>query len=424
MTFKISQSPIVTNDNFKNNQSWISQLFQPRNSLKVFSFILIIIYTLIPLSMYLLFDSEVVFLKLAILTAISVVFLWFGSSITLFDSRFSLNAIRFKLNSNIFHILVWVGFLAFVIITFSTAPSIPILSSLQGASANELSFERGDFLKNRVGAELLLLYMSTIFTNTLVPYSIVLLYLKKSKFRHFFAFLFFLFCISFLAKALFLNLALPLLAYFAITKKLNKKAIVIGTLGPVLILLSSTILSLGGGHDSTVSASADNADYMSAQYIPSTPISFVIWRAVAVPIYTATDTLIVHEHQFHDEPLLGATSSLLSAIFGLERINLERYVFEHQFGSWNEIANANAVFIVDAYANFGYLGVIFFGIFIGLIFRWFRLSADVGFQSLWPLFAFVLFNASFIGMLLSNGFLYMLFHSLFLSVVNPKKSHD
>ena len=122
--------------------------------------------------------------------------------------------------------------------------------------------------------------------------------------------------------------------------------------------------------------------------------------------------------------LLGATSSLLSAVFGLERINLERFVFEHQFGGWNDTANANAVYIVDAYANFGYVGVVIFGLFIGQIFRWFRLSSDGAFKSLWVIFAFTLFNASLIGMLFSNGFLYMIFHTLFVSVPSVRKSNE
>ena len=152
---------------------------------------------------------------------------------------------------------------------------------------------------------------------------------------------------------------------------------------------------------------------MSAVYQPISPLDYFVWRAFAVPIYTAADTLIVHEQKYKGELLMGSTSSFLSSVFGLQRVNLERYVFEYQFGGWNETANSNAVFIVDAYANFGLLGVIFFSLFVGQLFRWFRISPDIGFKSLWPLFAFILFNASLIGTLFSNGFLYMVLHALF-----------
>ena len=424
MAFNILIEPNVLKNNPIFSKSWIKSLLLPRNGLAAFSGILFIIYTIIPTSLYVFFDSEVVFIKLAVITCISIASMWIGSFIPLVDFQFKPTAFRLKINVNWFHFVVWTIFLIFVVITFATAPSIPIISSLQGASADELSQERGDFLKGRVGAEIILLYMSTIFTNTVIPYSIILMYSNKSKYRHLFASLFFIFCISFLVKALFLNLILPLLAYLAIVNKLNKKIIIIGGLGSVFLLIFSTVLSLDESHDSGGAASISAVEYMSAGYVPTSSLDYFAWRAFAVPIYTASDTLLVHEQQFREQPLMGATSNLLSTLFGLDRINLERFVFEHQFGSWNETANANAVFVVDAYANFGYLGVIIFGLFVGQIFRWFRLSSDIGFKSLWPLFAFVLFNASLIGMLLSNGFAYMLLHSLFFSITSDGKSYD
>jgi hypothetical protein len=405
-------------------QPWIAKLLHPRNGLKAFSGVLLLIYALIPACIYTFFNPELIFLKLSLLSCLAIAAMWLGSLIPLFDSRFKTGAARLELNSNFFHTVTWVIFFVFVTVTFLTAPSIPLISAIQGATADTLSQERGDFLKIRVGAEMALLYISTILTNTIIPYSIVLLYASNSKFRHFLAVSFFIFCISFLAKALFLNLVLPLLAYLAIVNKLNKKAVTIGVLGSILILFFGTALSLGNGDDASFDFTTTVAEYISATYVPTNPLDYFAWRAFAVPIYTATDTLLVHAQQFGDQPLMGATSSLLSAIFDLERINLERYVFEYQFGEWNEAANANAVFIVDAYANFGYAGVIIFSLFVGQIFRLFRLSSDVGFKSLWPLFAFVLFNASLIGMLLSNGFLYMLFHALFFSVASNRKSHD
>lgn len=407
-----------------NQQFWIAKLLNPRNGLKAFCGVLFIIYALIPACIYAFLNPAPIFLKLSLLTCLAVVAMWLGSTMQLFDARFKTDAVRLKINSNLFHTVTWTIFLVFVAVTLVTAPSIPLISALNGATADALSQERGDFLKSRVGVEMALLYISTILTNTIVPYSIVLLYAGKSKYRHFLAVLFFMFCISFLAKSLFLNLVFPLLAYLAIVNKLSKKVIALGVIGPILILFFSIVLSLGEGDDAVVDVTTTNAEYMSAIYVPTSPVDYLLWRTFAVPIFTATDTLLVHAQQFDDQPLMGATSNLLSAIFGMERINLERYVFEHQFGSWNETANANAVFIVDAYANFGYAGVIIFGLFVGQIFRWFRISSDVGFKSLWLVFAFVLFNASLIGMLLSNGFLYMILHALFFSVVSDKKFYD
>ena len=161
--------------------------------------------------------------------------------------------------------------------------------------------------------------------------------------------------------------------------------------------------------------------FFSATYIPPDTISYLIWRSVGVPVFTATDTLLVHRELFSGQPLMGATSSLISALFGIERINLERFVFEHQFGSWNEIANANAVFITDAFVNFGWIGVILFSMIVGQVFRWFRLSKDIAFRAQWINFAFMIFSASLIGTLLSNWWIFMFFNAFLLRVGSNAK---
>jgi hypothetical protein len=379
------------------------------------------VYGLIPLAAYLFVVPEPSFLHLAWLTSLAIMGLLIGSRISLLDARFGPRALRIAIPAPAFHTATWLVFIVFVAVTFLTAPSIPLVSALQGVSAESLSQERGDFLKGRSGAGIALLYISTFLTNTVAPYSVVLLYATRARVRHVLAGLFFLFCISFMQKALFLNLVLPLLALFAITNRLPARSALSVTLGSILVLLIGTYLSLGETGEGA--AAAVGANYLSAIYAPSNPLDYFAWRAFAVPIFTATDTLVVHTEQFGGRPLLGATSSLIASIFGMERINIERFVFEHQFGSWNEIANSNAVFITDAFVNFGYAGVIAFAAFIGVIFRWFRISRDVGFKSLWPLLAFILFSAPLIGMLLSNGFLYMLFHALFIKIIPSGKSH-
>lgn len=295
------------------------------------------------------------------------------------------------------------------------------MSAFSGVSPEDLSQERGDFLKGREGGAIALLYLSSILTNTIVPYSIVILYIIRSRYRHIFAFAFFLFCISFLQKALFLNLILPLAAYFAFSNRYSTRTYIFLATGSLLVLIVATFLAMGG--DGVVATRA-SGDYFSATYVALSPLDYLIWRAFSVPVFTAVDTLLVHQNWLGDRPLLGATSNLLAAISGVERINLERLVFEYQFGSWNEIANANAVFLVDAYVNFSWIGVIVFGVSTGIIFRWFRISQDVAFKALWPLFAFVIFSGPLIGMLLSNGFLYMLFHALFIRVGNHDRKFN
>lgn len=391
----------------------IRRLLDPDKGLYVFCCALALAYGIAPLAIYAFHPGGGSYFTLALITFCSIGAMFAGSRFSLFDHRFRRAAARLFIPEHLFNFTTWGVFLVFFFVTLATAPSVPILSALQGATGSELSDERGAFLKGRQGAEIALLYVSTFLVNTVVPYSIVLLYLRRSKWRHLSAAVFLMFCVSFMQKSLFLNLTLPLLVFMAYSRQLGRRAFSAIAIGSIALLLVTTTLSLRSEDNA---GAARGGDYLSAMYAPSGPVEYFLWRSLAVPIFTASDTLVVHAQQFQSRPLLGATSTLLSSVFGMPRINLERYVFEHQFGGWNEIANSNAVFIVEGYVNFGWIGVVLFGFFVGMVFRWFRLAQDPAFKSLWILFAFILFSAGLIGMLLSNGFAYMLFHALYFRV--------
>ena len=162
--------------------------------------------------------------------------------------------------------------------------------------------------------------------------------------------------------------------------------------------------------------------YFSSKYVPVSTLDFFTWRIIAVPVFTAVDTLIVFSERFQEHYFMGATGLFLASVLGLERINMERLVFEYEFGSWNEIANANSVFFIDAFVNFGWFGVIFISIFVGQIFRLLFLSKDIAFKSLWLLLSLKLFSGSFLGLLFSNGFIYIIFHVLFLKLKTKRIS--
>jgi hypothetical protein len=378
----------------------------------VFSGVLLLAYAVVPAAVYLTILPERVFLQLALITVVGVGALVIGAHLPVFDTRFVSQERWLNIDWRLFVGACWLAFVAFVVITFATAPTIPIISVLQGASAEALSQERGEFLKGRAGPAILLLYVGAFMVNTLVPYTIVIAYAARSRLRHLFALAFFLFCVSFLQKALFLNMVLPLTVYFAMKGKLGGFRAALGIAGSVLVLIAATYLSLGEGGPTDVGEAMLAADILSAAFKPANAMEYFLWRAFAVPVFTATDTLVVHASYFDARPLWGATSSFLAALFGFERVNLERFVFEYQFGGWNDLANSNTVFLVDGFVNFGWVGVVSFGLSIGQLFRWFRFSRDVGFRSLWLLVAFVLFSSPLIGFLLGNGFLYMLGHAL------------
>lgn len=396
---------------------WAEVLLHPGSGLTVFAMAVGIIYGVVPLVIYETVLPAESFARLASITAVGVCAMLLGGRLPLFDGRFRRDATRLVIDENILVGAIWSFFALFVLVTFATARTIPLLSAIRGVDPAILSEQRGAFLKGRRGAEIGLLYLSTLFVNTLLPYTVVLLYAEQSRLRHWFAGSFLFFSISFLQKALFLNLVLPLLAYFAFARKLRGTKATTAFVASAALLLVGVTLSFAT--PASPAAAATPADFLTAKFAPTSPIQYFLWRAFAVPIFTATDTLLVHADYFDGRALLGATSSLIAGLFGMERINLERFVFEYQFGGWNDTANSNAVFLVDAYVNFSWWGVIVFGLVVGQVFRWFRLSKDSAFSSLWPLFALVLFSASLIGMLFSNGFLLMMFFALVMRPIRP-----
>ena len=395
-------------------EKWVGWLFSTRNALTIFCIALFIVYALTPLLLWATTPVDDTFAQLALLTLCSIGAMLIGSQIPLFDSRFRQNETRLYIPSIFFHLPIWSIFIIFVIVTLTTAPSIPIIDAILGTPPDELSQRRGDFLKTRTGPEAALIYISTIFSSALIPYSIVLLFLNNSRYRYASLLFFLAFSVSFLQKVLFLNAILPLITYFALAHKISKKMVFTTAFAATGLVILLTLATTSNSND--YSSQTSLPIYFTSTYLPTSSLDYLIWRAVAVPTFTATDTLTVFNSLFNETYLLGSTSSLLSTIFGLERVNLERHVFEHQFGSWNEVANANAVFITDAYANFGATGIIIYSLIAGQAFRWFRLSKDIAFKSLWPVFAFILFSASLIGAIFSNGFLLVFFIGIFLKI--------
>lgn len=158
------------------SQPWMARLNNQENGLKTYSGLLLIIYVAIPAFMYVFLFSDAKFLKLSLLSCLALAAMWLGSLASLFDSRFKTRAVRLKLNSDLFHALTWIILLVFLLVTFITAPSIPLISELQGATADAIGQERGDFFKIGIDAEIALLYISKILVSAVTSCSIVSLH--------------------------------------------------------------------------------------------------------------------------------------------------------------------------------------------------------------------------------------------------------
>ena len=208
-----------------------------------------------------------------------------------------------------------------------------------------------------------------------------------------------LYCLSFLEKAYFLKLAIPL--FFLYLYKAKNKFVFMLKGVSVILLAIFLMYSLSGHSESDADS---DQELFSIMHTPNGTFQAIIWRSTIVPIVTALDGVRVFVTEFNGQFFYGNTSSLISFITGGERINFERILYQNQFGG-SETGNSNQFFLIEAYINFGIIGICIFSFAVGKFIREFIASNNIALLSVAPLFIFQLFNAGLIGILFSNGFL-------------------
>ncbi|HEY4301535.1 MAG TPA: hypothetical protein VGM73_11715 [Candidatus Didemnitutus sp.] len=319
---------------------------------------------------------------------------------------------RLAVPSIVFHLAVWLPFVAFVVVTFASAPAIPLVAALRGAGSEEISLLRESFLKAREGWASSLVYISAILTGSILPYSLALMFVRRAWFRWPCLLFLVLYSVSFVEKAYFLKVAIPFIYLVS-----HRRIRIVFPTWAVLAATLSVIIGITVASKSDKIGAADRHDFFTVRYEPSGPVDLLIWRALAVPVITASDALRLFDEDFGQRPLRGATSSLLAGVTRVERVPYERMVYAMEFGQ-NETGtgSANSVFFTEAYVNFGEAGVVAVALLAGLGLFIFRSSDDEAFRSLSPLFCFGLFVSGLTGLLFSNGFIVVLGASLVLRV--------
>ena len=370
-------------------------------------------YSLLPLGLTLAGFTHSHFLKLATLAAIAAVALWIGALLPFPLHRFGKVSIRPEL----FLLAVWIAFFSFIALAWVTAEKIPVIASFQGADANTIAILRERFLKARVGWQASFVYINAIFVGFLIPYCIALMFLCRFKLRWICFGVFLVYTLSFAEKGMFFKAVVPLF-YLVVQRQVRSlvrpSMLVAAILG--LLALVTAVSRLGEGYET------NDVGFFSARYVPSTPIDYMVWRAVAIPLITAADALVVFQEHFAGQPLHGATSSLLTRLSSVEIVPFERFVFAEQWGQ-NETGtgSANSVYLTEAYVNFGVAGVVLFSLFIGAVLRLFSISRDHAFQSVWLLLCLNLYYAGLIGTLLSNGFLLLMSTAILVRFKTPSR---
>jgi hypothetical protein len=226
-----------------------------------------------------------------------------------------------------------------------------------------------------------------------------------------------MYCISFLEKAYFLKLAIPLF-FVLYHKSKNKKLFLIqGGIGVSMVI--SLMFVLAGLNGPGV---VRDEDFFSILYIPTNTFERIMWRAAVVPIITALDGVRVFLTDLNGQYLMGSSSSVIAFITGTERVNFERLLYQTQFGG-TESGNANQYYVIEAFINFGYIGVLVFSFIVGSLIKFSIRSGDRVLLAVMPLLVYNLYSSGLIGTLMSNGFILLFLMSKFISL-NKEPSNN
>ncbi|WP_086471194.1 hypothetical protein [Devosia lucknowensis] len=404
-------------------------LLAPRNSWLLVSLAIFCLYVALPAFIYLFIDQNQYMLTLAAISGAGLAAIIAGYHLSITDRVLDRPGYWLCINARVVHVAIWTAFLIFATVTLLTADSVPVLAALGHATADQLSQERANFLKLRTGWQAALPYFSTIFVGVLLPYSTTRLFAERSAFRFLALVVFIAYTLLSLEKILFILAMAPLTVfvsqYYKDARRMFMALAAIAVLSGGVLYLNTVLASgtdyfvqekLGPGHETL-----GDAPYFDIRHRPDSAVKLILWRSIAVPVITAADGIRVFEERFEGHYLLGATSSLVARVTGQQRVNFDAAVFADQFGS-ADVGRANSVFFIEAFVNFGWIGVVAFSFAVGQALRLFARSDDLASQSMWVVFCWFIFTGGLFGTMFSNGFLLMLLAILTIKVLPKAQS--
>jgi hypothetical protein len=305
----------------------------------------------------------------------------------------------------------------YIVYVVITAPKIPLVQAFLGASSTDLAFYREMFFKARTGFDSILVYINAIFTVAILPFLLASLYIIKYKYRHLYLIFFIGTLLLSMEKSLIARALLPLIILvingIVIEKYLSLKKILI-----ILIvgLVGITFLSLGNfsNSQSIVLKDVIDVDPATAKYFivsnPDNAFMFLLNRIFWIPYITAIDWLLYFNQVLHEKVVMGASSSLISGAFGLERVNLERLVFEFEWGQNDSgTGSSNTVYFIDIFLNFGWMGVIFSNMILAGIVSFFEFCNNNAAKATFFVYAYFIVTSSLIAVIFSSGLLFLMF---------------
>jgi hypothetical protein len=349
-----------------------------------------------------------------------------------------------------FTIGIFTAYFLVLLYAILTSEKVPLWEALSGATSLEIAESREMLFRSRVGGEKILIYLYSILTSVFIPYFLMLIFLNRNKLAWPLYIAFYLSLLIPMEKVLFVKAFLP---FFLIAANgyLSRRALYIAPIVAAVFLLSMNYLARGsdvGASQGTLTTSIDrlppnqldsctniiqNGRCLTLEehvekYYPlrgTTAVGYLINRALWIPYVTAYDWVQYFEQELDGVHTKGLTSALISKLLEKEKIPMEQYVFDYQFGLGpTQTAGANANFMVDGYINFGMIGVILLSGLVGFFIAIIENLKNPAACACVYLFLFQLLGGGFLGTFLGGGFaLFLLlvyfFRPSYLTVNSP-----
>lgn len=383
----------------------------------------LVAFYIVPSTLGVLFGTRDLAFQLLVLSLLSVTvyymaYLFFRGH---WFTDFYRGVLKIRVGWSLFAFLILVSYFSVIVYAAMTAPGIALFEALRGGSASEVSGLREEFLRSREGWEKGLLYVYAIGVSAFVPLVISQLFITRSKWR-FVVLGAFLFSLALtLEKSRALVAMLPLVVIFVNSGKSKKAYLVMVWLVLLIVLVSA--LARGGLTSGEGQPEANPLSGVPDEYNlfvgESSQVYYIINRVWYIPYVTAIDWLRYREIILNGESTHGRSISAIAWITGEERVNLEQEVFAFQWGQNDTgTGSANTVFYVDAYLNFGYLGVIIYSIILAFCVRVCICSANKALIACLAISVYYICFNSLSSMLFSGGLGFIFILALFFRIVS------
>lgn len=315
--------------------------------------------------------------------------------------------------------------------------------SINGASFEAVAQARESFSKYRSGGEVIVMYLYALLLRSAVPMGLVWLFAQRSRWRFLVLGLTIGLLMLSLEKMLPALVLMPLVAYYWLHMQL-KKAVYIGCL-LLAVFFTATYFSTIRPQVSPEIQLQLQSEQRSNKIETSQPVrprkvelptsvyeplvflkkeNFIIEfnvvngmnptkrnfkphntftkmleRALWTPFATAYDWLHLWKTHY-GEYMKGRTIGIIAKLTGRQKINFDKEVHYYQY--WTN-GDANALFVADAYINFGFVAVAIYSFLIGFFMGLVRLSGSIEFISVSIIYAYALSISALPPNLLSGG---------------------